>query len=81
MGAEVGHILWGISEDEHTQGRPLLSAVAVGVNGLAGPGFFSLGQALGELAQDADAKTQRAFWEAQRAAAYETWKRPLRKEA
>jgi hypothetical protein len=70
-----------IAQDEHARDRPLLSAVAVGGNGFPDASFFILAQDLGELARDADAKAQRAFWKAQRAKAYETWKRPLRKEA
>ena len=81
MAGVLRQVLGVIAEDEYAQRRPLLSAVVVGVNGLPGPGFFSLAQDLGELARDADAKAQRAFWKAQRAKAYETWKRPLRKEA
>lgn len=46
MGKEVGQILGEISEDEVRAGRPMLSAVAVGVNGKAGPGFFGLAREL-----------------------------------
>src|SRR5437879_3293679 len=42
MGKEIGHILGEISEDEVKGGRPMLSAVAVSVNGKAGSGFFAL---------------------------------------
>jgi hypothetical protein len=34
MGTEVGHVLGEISEDQHKLGRPMLSAVAVGVSGM-----------------------------------------------
>ena len=39
MGAEVGHILGEISVDEAQYGRPMLSAVAIGVSGQPGSGF------------------------------------------
>ena len=39
MGKEIGHILGEIAEDEVTADRPMLSAVAVGVNGKSGPAF------------------------------------------
>ena len=49
MGREVGHVLGEIVEDEVAADRPMLSAVAVGVSGLPGPGFYSLAQELGRL--------------------------------
>jgi len=81
MAGVLRQVLGVIAQDEYAQQRPLLSAVAVGVNVFPDASFFSLAQDLGELARDADAQAQRAFWKAQRAKAYETWKRPLRKEA
>ncbi|MFQ5401031.1 MAG: hypothetical protein ACE5E7_15710 [Anaerolineae bacterium] len=38
-----------IAADEMKRGRPLLSAVAVGVSGQPGPGFFALARQLGRL--------------------------------
>src|SRR5690242_7821835 len=49
MGAETGHILGEISEDEVLSGRPMLSAVAVNVAGTSGPGFFGLAKKLGRM--------------------------------
>jgi hypothetical protein len=49
MGRETGYILGEISEDEVNANRPMLSAVAVGVNGKPGPGFFSFAQQLSLL--------------------------------
>lgn len=74
MGSQIGHVLGAISEDEVAAGRPMLSAVALDVNGQVGPGFFSLAKQLGKLAHDGD---ERAFGEEQRDAAYIAWKRPL----
>ena len=74
MGAETGHVLGEISEDEVQAGRPMLSAVAVGVRGRPGPGFYTLARDLGRIAEGED---ELAFWERERQAAYEAWKRPL----
>ena len=75
MGAQTGHILGEIVEDEVNAGRPMLSAVAVGVNGKPGPGFFTLARQMGRLADGADEHT---FWLGERERVYEAWKRPLR---
>jgi len=74
MGKETGHILGEISEDEVGSGRPMLSAVAVGVSGKPGPGFFALAKQLGLLASHED---EMSFWEKQRDGAYKAWKRPV----
>lgn len=74
MGRETGLILGEISEDEVRAGRPMLSAVAVGVNGKPGSGFFSLARELGRLTSNND---ELEFWQAERLAAYEAWRRPL----
>jgi hypothetical protein len=76
MGSETGHILGEISEDEVTAGRPMLSAVAVSVEGKAGPGFFGLARDLGRLTGN---ENDAAFWEKERQAVYEAWQRPLPK--
>lgn len=50
MGAETGHLLGEISENEHNNERPLLSAVVVKSNmGIPGDGFFSLACQLHKL--------------------------------
>ena len=74
MGKEVGWILGEISEDEVRAGRPMLSAVAVGVNGKAGSGFFGLARDSGRLDQNKD---ESAFWKEELRAAYSAWRRPL----
>lgn len=76
MGSELGHILGEISEDEHLHGRPMLSAVAVGVSGLPGSGFFACARDFGKLAEDGKA-AEVAFWTAERDAVYGTWCRTL----
>ena len=70
MGSQIGHLLGEISEDEVTNKRPMLSAIAVGVSGEPGPGFFPLAKQLGKLPDGMDKKT---FWREQCKAVYETW--------
>ena len=77
MGSETGQILGEISEDEVVAGRPMLSAVAVSVEGKAGPGFFGLARELGRMP---GTESETDFWERERQAAYAAWKRPLPKE-
>src|SRR5216117_2232517 len=67
MGSETGIILGEISEDEVRAGRPMLSAVAVGVSGKPGSGFFGLARDLGKLR---DGEDEMAFWHAERDRAY-----------
>ncbi len=76
MGRETGVLLGEISEDEHNHGRPLLSAVAVNVNGLATGGFFSQAKYLGRLQEESE-EGKRQFWEKEKAAVYEAWKKDL----
>ena len=74
MGAETGQILGEISEDDVRAGRPLLSAVAVNVQGKAGPGFYSLAKDLGRMRAGED---ESAFWDREIQEVYATWRRPL----
>ena len=77
MGSEVGKILGEISEDELNQGRPMLSAIAVGVRGLPGPGFFSLAREFAKL-QDDSKEGEHRFWEKEKAAVYATWQKEFK---
>jgi hypothetical protein len=52
----------------------MLSAIAVGVNGLPGEGFYSLAKQLGKLGGQAEFE----FWESEKKAVYETWKTKLK---
>ncbi len=74
MGMEIGWLLGEISEDEAANGRPMLSAIAVNVQGAPGPGFFQLARQLGKLAEQND----QDFWESECRSVYETWKVVLR---
>lgn len=73
MSAEVGHMSGEISEDEHSRGRPMLSAVAVSVTRrIPGPGFFDLARTLGKLPSFSE-QAERHFWEEEKAAVYAAW--------
>jgi alkylated DNA nucleotide flippase Atl1 len=74
MAKQTGKILGEISEDEVRAGRPMLSAVAVSVQGYPSKGFYVLARELGLLKSGQD---ERKFWEQQREAVYAAWKRPL----
>lgn len=74
MAAETGHILGEVSEDELERGRPMVSALAVGVSGRPGEGFFKLARELGRLQSEKPEDEQR-FWKQEREALYKTWKR------
>ncbi|RMF72362.1 MAG: hypothetical protein D6738_11410 [Acidobacteria bacterium] len=76
MGRETGHLLGEISEDEVLAGRPMLSAVAVGASGKPGAGFFEFARKLGRLEPGMD---ELEYWERERQAVYEVWRRPLAK--
>jgi len=71
MGAETGHVLGEVSEDEHLKARPMLSAVAVGTSGKPGPGFFTLARQLGKMTPQ---QTEDEFWRVELNSVYETWK-------
>jgi hypothetical protein len=70
MGAEVGKILGDIVAIERRAGRPMLSAVCVGVSGKVGPGFVGVAKDLGIFPEGMD---EEEFWQQQRDAVYETW--------
>lgn len=75
MGSEIGKILGQISEDEVDNGRPMLSAIAVNVQGVPGPGFYEWAKKIGSLIESNDTD---AFWQAECQAVYETWKTVLK---
>jgi hypothetical protein len=75
MSREVGWILGEISAYELENGRPMLSAIAVGVNGKPGQGYFEWARKLGRLTTE----DEWAFWESECKAVYDTWKVKLQK--
>jgi hypothetical protein len=79
MGREIGHLLGEISEDESLAGRPMLSAVAVGVSGKPGPGFFALARQFGKFT--GSESEQDSYWSHELQSVYKAWRRPLRHDA
>lgn len=79
MGAEVGSIIGVISANEVHHGRPMLSAIVVGVNGRPGDGFFAWARDLGRFDGSEDKEAQRRFWEEEKQAVYETWKKEFKR--
>src|SRR6266446_2760248 len=75
MGMELGHLLGEISEDQDHLKRPMLSTVAVKVDGLPGKGFFDLAKKLGKYSGDDDKNERHRFWEAETNRVYDLWKR------
>lgn len=73
MGHEIGFLIGGISENEVAHGRPMLSAIAVGVSGEPGEGFYSWAERLKGIKLDTP-EAQRQFWRQEKEAVYETWK-------
>ena len=73
MGSEIGQLLGEISEDEFNAGRPMLSSVAVNVQGSPGSGFFQLARSLGKLSEETK-EAENDFWEEECENVYETWK-------
>jgi hypothetical protein len=76
MANQTGWILGEISEDEFTAGRPMLSAVAVSVEGVPGSGFYGLAKELGKLFPDTP-EGHLQFWRAEQAATYKQWRKKL----
>ncbi len=74
MSKEVGQMLGEISQNEVRQKRPMLSAIVVGTRGIPGKGFFELAKMLGKCTSDSK-EEQKDFWEKEKKAVYETWKR------
>lgn len=74
MSKGTGQMLGEISQNEHDQGRPLLSAIAVSKGGLLGEGFFNLAKELGFIFDD-DPKGKEEFWEGMRQKVYLEWGR------
>ncbi len=75
MGLRLGEVLGAISENERNQGRPMLSAIAVGKNGKISEGFFSWAKKLGCLQEGDD---EQAFWQNECKKIYEEWKTTYR---
>jgi len=77
MGKEVGQMLGEISEEEQERGRPMLSAVAVGVSDSPGEGFFVLAKRLEHQFEDTPSD-KNEFWEEEKQKVYQTYQRELK---
>ena len=74
MGAETGHMLGEISENEYNNGRPMLSVLALQTNyDKPGKGFYTLACQLRILDKNATAKEKKDFWKAQCDLVYQVW--------
>lgn len=72
IGGEVGKAATEISEDEHEQDRPLLSAVLVDAQRRKPrPGFYELARRLGKLGGG----SEDVFWEREKRRVYREWAR------
>jgi len=75
MGLKIGELLGEISKNERDQGRPMLSAIAVGVSGKPGPGFIPWALNLGVFHEGDD---EEVFWKNECRKIYDEWKVPYR---
>ena len=71
MGTQISELLATISRNERKQGRPMLSAIAVGVHGKPGDGFYGWAKDLGFFQAGAD---EQAFWQNECEQVYKEWK-------
>ena len=71
MASEIGQLIGAVSENEVQQGRPMLSALAVGVSGKPGEGFTELAKKINHFQEGMDGED---FWEKECQAVYEEWK-------
>jgi hypothetical protein len=76
MGSQLGELLAAISENESNQGRPMLSAIAIGVSGKPSEGFYPWAKKLGFLQEGGD---EQEFWQNECKKVYEEWKTTYRK--
>lgn len=75
IGGVFGLILGLISTNEVEQGRPMLSAIAVGIKGFPSEGFFNLARELNIQKED---ESNEDFWKKECERIYEEWKIPYR---
>ena len=69
---EVAHMLAEISQNEHYQGRPMLSAIVVSSKNSPVAGFFELAHHLGKL-KLLTSEAEERFWEEEKEAVYTRW--------
>ena len=74
MAWKIGGILGEISEEMHSQGFPMLSAIVVRRDtGMPGEGFFTLAIRLGKLHRGASVRAKQRFWRNEVRAVFATW--------
>ena len=70
---EIGQLLGEINEDEHNNGRAMLSAVAVEPSSkMPGEGFFKFAKQLNRFAGETD-QEKREFWRDEIQRVYDIW--------
>ena len=72
---EAAKLLGEISEDEHSAGRPMLSALVVSGRAIPAATFFALARRLGKLAST-DPADEMTFWMSEKNSVYDTWNPP-----
>jgi len=73
MAKDIGQLLGEINEDEHNNGRPMLSAVAVEpTTRMPGEGFFQFAKHLNKFDGETD-EDKREFWRDEIQRVYEIW--------
>jgi hypothetical protein len=73
MAKEIGQLLGEINEDEHNNGRPMLSAVAVeATTKMPGEGFFQFAKELNKFDGETE-EDRREFWRGEILRVYEIW--------
>lgn len=77
MSRETGGMVGTISKDEVANGRPMLSAIVVGVGGKPGRGFYNLAWGLSRL-QGKGKEAEERFWEEEKQAVYEAWQKEFK---
>ena len=70
MGREVGQVLGEISRNEVEHGRPMLSAIVIGTNGVPGEGFQKFASGIGRWNGEGNWKD---FWQTELEEVYNTW--------
>lgn len=78
MSNRIGAILGAVSENEVHQNRPMLSAIAVTVEGKPGGGFFNFARELG-LLESGNPDEEQAFWTKQKREIYKIWQQTFPK--
>ncbi len=71
LSSQIGEILGIISANEKKQGRPMLSAIAVGTSGKPGGGFIPWAKDLGFFREGDD---EQSFWADECKKVYKEWK-------